>query len=496
MLFKPDRLQGLMALEIEPLVELLDPLDKTGVAPSFHPLLYPLIINLAGPCYPFIIVIIVTAFENRTPEEQQIETEPFPLKIDSLAYGPYGVGRHEGRVILVPFTAPADEALVRIVEERGNYATGELLRLIRPSPHRQEPPCRYFEQCGGCPWQQVRYETQLAAKEKNVGDALRRIGKLDGFDLLPILRSPQEYRYRRRIRLQVGRDGRLGFYRALSHDLIEIESCPISDPEVERRIEGAREWAQGLKTAIRHVEISSGDEQGEVVLAAKAQGPFAPEDDGASRSFLEAHGEIRGLILFGGGWRRSWGRAKIAMTPEEGLRLEMDGEVFSQVNREANRLLVRELIAWGEFSDRDRVLELYCGAGNFTLPVARRAKEVVAVEGNPRALENGKANGRANGRENIRWLSAHAPRAARQLRQRGESFSKVVLNPPRSGAKELAEGLASLGAEKILYVSCDPATLARDLAAIKKRGGRISRVRPFDLYPHTYHVETLAEIVL
>ncbi len=419
----------------------------------------------------------------------------FTLKINSLAYGPYGVGRNEGQVIMVPITAPGDEVEVQTVEDRGNYLLAKLSRLINPSPLRQSPPCPYFGTCGGCPWQHIQYKAQLAAKEKSVGDALRRIGKLDGFELLPILPSPQEYHYRRRIRLQADDQKRLGFHRAFSRELIEIDSCLIANPQVDRHLSHAREWIRGLRTHIQQMEIIEGDEKGQVVLAGKAEGGFVPEDDSASSRFLETHKEINGLILFGRGWRRSWGQGKLLIRSEDGLRMEIDGEVFTQVNREGNRQLLRELLQWGEFHDQDRVLELYSGAGNFTLSVAMRSQEVVAVEGNPRSVENGKINSRLNRLENIRWVRSHVPRAVKQVREKGERFSKIVLNPPRSGAKELEADLAALEAEKILYVSCNPPTLARDLAALNKKGYKLTRIQPIDLFPHTFHVEALAEIV-
>ena len=175
--------------------------------------------------------------------------------------------------------------------------------------------------------------------------------------------------------------------------------------------------------------------------------------------------------------------------------MEADGEVFTQVNREGNSRLADEILQWGDFNSHDRVLELYCGAGNFTLPVSRRCKEVVAVEGDTRSVENGKTNGRLIRLENIRWIRSHVPGALKQMSERGERFSKIILNPPRSGAKGLEDDLACLGAEKILYVSCNPPTLARDLAALSKKGYRVTRVRPVDLFPHTFHVETLAEMV-
>ena len=418
-----------------------------------------------------------------------------PLKIDSLTYGPYGLGREKGRVILVPLTAPGDEVTVRILQERRNHAIAELSHLQRASSVRQNPPCPYFGACGGCPWQHIQYDAQLIAKEKNVADALQRVGRLEGFELLPILRSPQEYGYRRRIRLHADESKRLGFHRALSNDLVEIDSCLIADPDVDRQIIHAETWIGELSTPIQYIEIVRGDGEKQVVLTGTILGRFAPEDDATCDRFLREHDEIAGLVLNGPGWRKSWGEEKVALLSEDGVRMECDAEVFSQVNHEGNRRLVREVLAWGEFHSRDRLLELYSGAGNFTLPAARRSREVVAVEGNPLAARNGVRNSELNELKNIRWLSSPVPQAVREIRENGEGFSKILLNPPRSGAKGLADDLASLEAEKIFYVSCDPPTLARDLADLGKKGYRLTRVRPFDLFPHTFHVETLAELV-
>jgi 23S rRNA (uracil1939-C5)-methyltransferase len=231
------------------------------------------------------------------------------LKIDSLAYGPYGIGRKGRQVILAPLTAPGDEVKVRIVEEKSNYAIGKLSQLIKHSPVRRNPPCSYVGTCGGCPWQHIEYEAQLAAKEKNIEDALRRIGKLDGFELLPILRSPQEYHYRRRIRLQADSRKRLGFHRAFSHELIEIDSCLIAEQQADRHLSDAREWVRELRTHVQHIEIVVDEEENAVLLVGKVEGSFSFEDDDACSRFLAQRKEIKGLILFGRGWRRSWGEA-------------------------------------------------------------------------------------------------------------------------------------------------------------------------------------------
>ena len=422
--------------------------------------------------------------------------ERLRLNIDALAYGPYGIGRHNGRVVMVPLTVPGDEIEATIVTDKGNYAVGALAQMVVPSPARQEPPCPYVGECGGCPWQMVRYEAQLEAKQKSVADALRRIGKLENYELLPIIRSPEEYRYRRRIRLHVAPGRRLGYHRLFSHQLIEIASCLIAAEGADRRLDAARAWVDRLVSHVVEVEIVEGDDGDTVVLVGKVDGDIAADDGASAKAFLREHTEVAGVVLFGKNSRRSWGRDKITVVPEDGLEMQVDAEVFTQVNRDGNRRLVRELIDWGALTASDRVLELYSGAGNFTLPLARRAGAVVAVEGDARAVENGKKNGGKHNLKNIRWIQSHAPKAARRLRETGEKFTKIVLDPPRSGAKGLENDLAAIGAEKILYVSCNPATLARDLAGFVQKGYALKRVRPVDLFPHTFHVEALAELAL
>ncbi len=417
------------------------------------------------------------------------------LKIDSLSYGPYGIGRDQGRVILVPQTAPGDEGEVKIVEEKKNYAVGELTRLVKPSTVRQVPPCPHFGSCGGCPWQHIEYQAQLAAKEKSITDALQRIGKLDQFEMLPILPSPKEYRYRRRIRLHTDEQKRLGFHRAFSHDLVEIDSCLIADPKADQSLSTAREWIKQLNTEVRYLQIVVGDLGKKAILVGRADGDFRAEDDSVCSQLLENHGDIGGLILSGSGWRHHWGQEKTLLRLDSSSWAEVDGDLFMQVNREANHRLVDLVLEWGEFNQQDRLLELFCGGGNLTLPMARLSQEVVAVEWNRRSIRSGERSGQLNQVKNVQWLCSDVSRAVYRLAKRKKRFSKIILNPPRTGAKGLEQDLASLGAEKVFYISCDPTTLARDLSALTKNGYRLTRIQPIDLFPHTFHVETLAELV-
>ncbi len=321
--------------------------------------------------------------------EQTNAKNEFTLEIESLAYGPYGIGRIENQVIMVPATVPGDKISARVTDSKGHYSFGEKVRLLEPSPLRQTPPCPYVNDCGGCPWQQVQYEAQLKAKEP---------------------------------------------------------------------------------------------------------GEFIPRDDAACERLLNQTSIINGLILHGGKWRKEWGQTAVTVRSDDGICLKVKGDVFTQINAEGNRTLLTKLLAAGGFGKNDQVLELYSGAGNFTLSIAKQAREVVAVESYRQSIDSGKRSAQLNAIANIRWICAHVPVAVERFAKQRERFSKIILDPPRAGAKGIELNLTLLDAQKILYVSCNPATLARDLSALARHGYKLTFVQPIDLFPHTFHVETLAEM--
>jgi 23S rRNA (uracil1939-C5)-methyltransferase len=416
------------------------------------------------------------------------------LDIDRLSYGPYGIGRHSGKAVMIPYTAPGDQVAARIVESKQRYVVGEMTRLISPSPLRQTPPCPYFTACGGCSWQHLRYEAQLCAKQQSVADALQRIGKLADFELKPIVPARDEYHYRRRIRLQLGTHNVLGFFGTASHQLVEIRSCLIADERLNNALEFLRDWIRRLRTAIEYVEIIAGDEPAEVVAVIGAATPFASVDDSICEDLTRETETIRGLIFSGENWRRTWGQTAITIALGAGSSLTVDADVFTQVNAAGNRQMLQALLTAAQFNRSDRVLELYCGAGNFTLSIAHQAQEVIAVEGDRSAIRHGKLDAQKNDLPNIRWTCAPVPKAVAELRRRREEFTKIVLDPPRAGAKEIAASLPDLNASRIFYISCNPTTLARDVAELAKRGYRLQMVQPVDFFPQTFHVEALAVI--
>jgi 23S rRNA (uracil1939-C5)-methyltransferase len=416
------------------------------------------------------------------------------LEIDRLSYGPYGIGRLAGRVIMVPRTAPGDTVVAGVVEEKERFSLGELIQVTSPSPARRTPPCPYAGECGGCSWQHLNYETQVEAKRQSVDDALRRIGRLNDYDLRPIIPAADEFHYRRRIRFQVGPGRELGFYAAASHDLVRIDGCLIAGEPLNGVIETLRRWVRGTNTDIEHLEIVTGDEPNQTVVVAHATSDFIPRDEPACANLIGVEGGIHGLIVSGRGWRKAWGEPRITVGLCGDLDLNTEADVFTQVNPAGNRRVLEELLRAGDFHKSDRVLELFSGAGNFTLPLARRSASVLAVEGHRQSVTNGKLNAQKNAIGNIQWICAPVPMTLAELRRKRKQFDKIVLDPPRAGAKGIAGDLNALGGAGIIYVSCNPATLARDLAALAKLGYKLGTVQPIDLFPQTFHVETVASL--
>ncbi|MGH7858630.1 MAG: 23S rRNA (uracil(1939)-C(5))-methyltransferase RlmD, partial [Candidatus Binatia bacterium] len=332
-------------------------------------------------------------------------SDVFDCTIESLSYGVFGVARTDRGVVMIPGTAPGDVVRARIVAEKRDYREAELVEILRPSPERRTPPCRYVPECGGCQWQHVSYPAQLAAKEALLRGALVRIGGFspEELDLRPVVASP-EWAYRHRVTLRVDGEQRLGFYRHRSHRLVEIAECLIADATVNAHLATAREWLRGVSTTVRRLEIAAagGDE---AVFVGNCEGAFR-HDGEYHEKFLRAHPKVRGIVLFGGGWRRSFGEPRVELELP-GLALEARGG-FSQVNPAANRRLVETVLELAGPRADDRALDLYCGAGNLTLPLAGRVASVTGVEVDPWGLGDARRNADRAGLANCRFVQQEA----------------------------------------------------------------------------------------
>jgi 23S rRNA (uracil1939-C5)-methyltransferase len=412
------------------------------------------------------------------------------LDVTAMSHGPDAVARHDGRVVFVPHAAPGDRVRARVVTAHASYARAEIAHRCRPGASYREPPCPWVAECGGCPWQQVTYPAQLEAKARNVREALARIARVAARRELPIRAAPDEWEYRHRIRLHVGPERSLGFRRARSHAIVEIGGCAIADPALSAVLPIARALVADLAVALDTIDLVANGRGGVVVVA--AAGERASERDGETITrWLADTPAVAGVLLAGRGWERAWRDTTIAVTPVAGLPpIHQRPHAFSQVNPGANRLLV-ETVA-GLAAPAARVLDLFCGAGNLSLPLAHGGAEVVGVERSATSVADGRAAAAAAGLD-VRFEVAVADRFLRQQGLAGAEL--VVLDPPRGGAATVAEQLGRLRPARILYVSCDPATLARDVATLTRAGYAVDRLQAIDLFPQTEHVETVLEAV-
>jgi len=375
------------------------------------------------------------------------------LRIDSLAAGGDGVARGpDGRVVFVPATVPGDRVRVRIEKQLPRFARGRVERLLEPGDARVEPRCPVYGRCGGCTWQHVDYAAQLEAKQRILSDALARIGGISLAELPAVHPSPRAYAYRSRARVHVER-GRVGYRERGSHQLCAVTSCPVLVPELDRKL-------------------------GELASA-------PPADDG-EWELACASGEVRASPLPADAEAHGPSHLELRVAGE---RLRFSAGVFSQ----ANAMLLETMLGRvGEcVGSGEQLVELFAGSGLFTLSLARRFGGVVAVESNPAAAADLKSNLARAGLSNARVLCGRVEEAREALA--GLHPQAVLLDPPRvgltAGGMELVTELA---AERVAYLSCDPATLARDLRALCARGYRLESVEGFDLFPQTHHLEALA----
>lgn len=427
-----------------------------------------------------------------------------------------GFARIDGRAVFVPRTAIGDQCDVRIVKVTKNVAFARMEKLIVPSGDRIAPACPAADRCGGCCYQHISYEAELRAKEKKVRDALTRIGGQDGAKLLGITGAPTTEHYRNKAQYPVGldADGRVvtGFYRPRSHDIVPVERCLIQSETANRITAVVREWMQEFgvppydhakkRGAVRHIYVRVGEKSGESQLTLIAATRKMPALDVLVQRLRACEPSLTGILLnhnqrednviMGDRTDVLWGEPML----EDrlcGHSFLLSPEAFYQVNHAQAEQLYRCAVAFAGLTGQETVIDLYCGAGTITLALAEQAKTVIGVEIVPEAVENARRNAQRNGVENVEFLCADAGQAAQRLAAR--PVDVLVVDPPRKGLDETArDAILKMQPPRVVYVSCDPATLARDVAELCGTGYRLERAQAFDLFPRTNHVETVIQM--
>ena len=412
------------------------------------------------------------------------------IDINAMTFGPYGVGHHDGQTVMVPHAAPGDRLEVEIAGQRRGYALGRIRTIVAPGQDRRVAPCPYLPRCGGCDWQHLTYPAQLRIKAELVASTLGHALeiKLDAHDLIEP--APEEFGYRARFRLKAGAHGVLGFRESGSDAMVEIESCMVAEPGMKMPVHLARTLARKLD----EIEVVRANDRD--VLVGYLKKPAGAEELQRARKVIDDDREIAGIVLRSGDKRDVIGDATVRIELEEDLWLEADADLFSQVNRMQNRKLIAEVIAMAEPLEGAAVLDLFCGAGNFSLPLARRGARVTGVDADAPAIAAAAQNASRLGVRDSQFIAMKASETAEFFRRARYKPDIVILDPPRTGAAELMEQIVRMRPHKVVYVSCDVSTLARDLRLLTKSDYKIGSVRAYDFFPNTHHIEVAAQVLL
>jgi len=419
-----------------------------------------------------------------------------PVRIEALANGGAGIARLDGRVIFIPDTAPGDLVRCRLVKDKQRFAEAEVVEYLELAENRRIAPCPVASECGGCQWQHLDYPDQLRWKEQLFHDTLTRQCGVDRQRLLPIIPAPQEWGYRSRAQVKCHRTSQefvTGFFRSKSHYVVPMSTCPVLAPELNELLAGLRDLLGATEFAalIPQIDLALGDNGRRRAVIHYLGGarkqliqrlePLAIMADCAL--YLQS-GRQDTLSLVAGA-----GELMIEVAePELQLRYAAGG--FTQINLQQNRQLVKLVLAAAGLTGTERVLDLFCGMGNFSLPLAQRAGHVVGIEDFSPSIAMALSNAADNAIDNVEFHSRAAEGALTFFSSR-QPFDLVLLDPPRSGAYEVMRELVKVPVRRILYVSCDPQTLARDLKPLLHGGYQLESSQPLDMFPQTFHCESL-----
>ncbi|MEG0707908.1 MAG: 23S rRNA (uracil(1939)-C(5))-methyltransferase RlmD [Cellulosilyticaceae bacterium] len=441
------------------------------------------------------------------------KNEHYEMDIVDIGSNGEGIGKIEDFTVFVPNAVKGDHIEVRIIKVKKNFGFGKLIQIITPSPIRGEVKCKVADKCGGCQLQHISYESQLEWKTQKVKNAIERIGGLKGIEVKDTLGMADPFYYRNKaqypIRLENG-EIKIGFFANKSHRVIPTDTCMIQDRRNEQIIEILKKFLIEYKIAIydevshkglvRHLVVKTGYYTNEIMICLVMNGHKLPNQEILIERLLSVPG-IKSIVL-----NHNTARTNVILSSEmtvihgENFIVDTIGELkfkisplaFFQVNPVQTKVLYDKALEYADLTGSETVWDAYCGIGTISLFLAQKAKKVYGVEIIEAAIENARANAELNGISNADFFAGRAEEVIPTMYQEGIIADTIVVDPPRKGCDvKLLETLVEMSPKKIVYVSCDPATLARDLAYLCEQGYKVEEVQPVDMFPQTTHVETV-----
>lgn len=437
----------------------------------------------------------------RRPRKKKLPEAPVKVLIESLAHDGRGVTHVDGKVVFIDEALPGEEVEFIYTDSRRDYAEGKVEKLIKTVEIRGEPECLYFGRCGGCSFQHVKSEEQIHLKQGLLIEQFSRIGKVEIPQIWESI-TDAHWGYRRKARMgvkYVAKKGRVlvGFRERRNPFLAEIESCKVMHPSVGEKLMDLSDMIGSLtiKDKIPQIEVAIGD--ADCVLAFRVLEPPTAEDKERMGSFGHQHQmsiclQSKGpdtIVPIDGEPEIIPGYA----LPAQGVDFKFKPAMFTQVNYEINKKMVTRVIDTFDLNENDRVLDLFCGLGNFTLPMATKAGHVVGIEGDQPLVNHAKENAKRNGIENVEFYATDLTKDVSKLGWAKQKFNKILLDPSRAGAAEILHNIKYWSPQQVIYVSCNPSTLARDAGIlVNELGYKLIKAGVMDMFPQTGHVESIA----
>lgn len=436
------------------------------------------------------------------------------IEINDLGVHGEGIGRVDGFTVFVPDALPSEIVKAEITVVKKSYAKGKLLEIEKTSPYRTQPSCPVYENCGGCQISHLTYEGQLDVKYRRVRSVIERIAKEEGELVLPVLPAAHPFHYRNKMAVPAGMVNgvpALGYYKQGSHEVIPVSTCEIQEEENNRLLQWAETFIQKhrislynektKKGSIRHImgRVGNGGKVMAVIVTATEELPEEKEwirDIQKELPFVTSlYHNIQsrpGNVILGKKIRLLWGRETLTASLG-GLAFEVSPYSFFQVHKEQAEKLYETALAYANLTGKETVIDAYCGTGTISLCLAKKAKKVIGIEIVKPAVEDAIKNAKTNHIENVEFHAADAGKLMPELYKNGLKPDVIVMDPVRAGCTEnVLKAAAAMNPKRIVYVSCNPATFARDAAILKQEGYRIRKVQPVDMFPQTMHVETVA----
>lgn len=435
----------------------------------------------------------------------------YNLSITGMGTKGEGIGKINNFTIFVTGAILGEEVEVNIIKVNKNYAIGKLLNIVIPSSNRVEPCCDIYTKCGGCQLQHMSYKEQLKFKRQKVKDTLLRLGGVD-VEVEQVLGMEAPYRYRNKVQLPIAKENgkvNIGFYAPRSHNIIDLKSCIIQDERADKIIKILREWIEEFnitiydekehKGKLRHIMVRSGFRTGEIMIVLVTKDKKLPYKEELINKLTHNLQGIVSIIqninpqntnvVLGKESFVLWGNDKI-IDYIGNLKFIITPLSFFQVNPMQTEVLYNKALEYADLKGNEVVFDAYCGTGTISLLLSQKAQKVYGVEVINEAIESAKLNAKENNVDNVDFVVGKSEEVIPELIEKGIKANVVVVDPPRKGCERaLLESIAKMCPEKIVYVSCDPATLARDLGILEKLGYKTMRVQPVDMFAQTYHIE-------